>query len=317
MAFDQFIDVRDLSAMDIARLARQLQIDIAVDLTGLTKRCRPKIFALRAAPIQVSYIGYLGTMGAAYIDYLIADTVLVPPALRPNYTEKLAYLPSYQANDSRRQVADKVFTRQELGLPPAGFVFCCFNANYKIAPSAFDGWMRILARAPGSVLFLYSDSELAAANLRIEALKRGVDSARLIFGARIPVSEYLARYRTADLFLDTLPYNAGTTASDALWAGLPVLTCMGETFAGRMAASLLRAIDLPELITSSAAEYEDLAVALAGDRDRMAQLKDTLARHRLTTPLFDAQLHTRSLEAAYAQMQSRYLAGLPPDDLVI
>jgi predicted O-linked N-acetylglucosamine transferase (SPINDLY family) len=316
-AFDQFIDVRNLSAVDVARLARQMQIDIAVDLTGLTKRCRPKIFALRAAPIQVGYIGYLGTMGAAYIDYLIADTVLVPPALRPNYTEKLAYLPSYQANDSQRRIADKDFTRQELGLPPAGFVFCCFNANYKISPSTFDGWMRILVRAPGSVLFLYADSALAAANLRVEALKRGVDSLRLIFGARIPVCEYLARYRAADLFLDTLPYNAGTTASDALWAGLPVLTCMGETFAGRMAASLLRAINLPELITSSAAEYEDLAVALATDPQRMAQLKDKLARHRLTTPLFDAQLHTRSLEAAYAQMHSRYLAGLPPEDLVI
>jgi predicted O-linked N-acetylglucosamine transferase (SPINDLY family) len=314
-AFDQFIDVRKMSAIEIAALARQMQIDIAVDLTGLTKRCRPKIFALRAAPIQVSYIGYLGTMGAAYMDYLIADTVLVPPGLRPNYTEKLAYLPSYQANDSKRQAADKVFARHELGLPPDGFVFCCFNANYKITPSTFDGWMRILARAPGAVLFLYAESETAAANLRIEALNRGVDSARLIFSARLPLPEYLARYRTADLFLDTLPYNAGTTASDALWMGLPVLTCMGETFAGRMAASLLQAIHLPELITTSVAEYEELAVALATDPQRMAQLKDKLARHRLTTPLFDAQLHTRSLEAAYTQMHSRYLAGLPPDDI--
>jgi predicted O-linked N-acetylglucosamine transferase (SPINDLY family) len=316
-AFDRFIDVHDMSAADIAALARKLEIDIAVDLTGFTKGSRPKIFALRAAPIQVSYLGYLGTMAAPYIDYLFADIALVPPALRAHYTEKLAYLPSYQANDSKRPVGGKSFTRHELGLPPTGFVFCCFNSNYKITPGIFDSWMRILRRAPGAVLLLYADSETVAGNLSKEALNRGVDAGRVVFGARLSTPDYLARYRAADLFLDTLPYNAGATASDALWAGLPVLTCVGETFAGRMASSLLQAIGLPELITSTPAQYEELAVALAADPRRMAEIKHKLGANRLTTPLFDTRLHTRSLESAYTEMQERYRSGLPPEDIFI
>jgi predicted O-linked N-acetylglucosamine transferase (SPINDLY family) len=316
-AFDRFIDVHAMSAADIAALARDLKIDIAVDLTGFTKGSRPKIFALRAAPIQVSYLGFLGTMAAPYIDYLIADTAIVPPALRANYTEKIAYLPSYQANDSRRAIADKSYVRHELGLPPDGFVFCCFNSNYKITPATFDGWMRILKRTPGAVLLLYAAGEAAAGNLSKEAQHRGVDAGRLVFGARMATPYYLARYRAADLFLDTLPYNAGTTASDALWAGLPVLTCVGETFAGRMASSLLQAIHLPELITSTPAQYEELAVALAADPRRMAEIKHQLAANRFTTPLFNPRQHTRSLEAAYTEMQERYRADLPPKDIFI
>ena len=316
-AFDRFIDVHGLSAADIAALARDLKIDIAVDLTGFTKGSRPKIFALRAAPIQVSYLGFLGTMAAPYIDYLIADIEIVPPALRANYTEKITYLPSYQANDSRRAIADKNFVRQELGLPTAGFVFCCFNSNYKITPATFDSWMRILKRTPGAVLLLYASSETASGNLRKEAHLRGVDDGRLVFGARMAAPDYLARYRAADLFLDTLPYNAGATASDALWAGLPVLTCVGETFAGRMASSLLQAIRLPELITSTPAQYEELAVALAADPRRMADIKHKLAANRLTTPLFNTRQHTRSLEAAYTEMQERHRADLPPEDIFI
>jgi predicted O-linked N-acetylglucosamine transferase (SPINDLY family) len=316
-AFGRFIDVHAMSAADIAALARNLKIDIAVDLTGFTKGSRPKIFALRAAPIQVSYLGFLGTMAAPYIDYLIADIEIVPPALRANYTEKICYLPSYQANDSRRPIADKSFVRHELGLPPVGFVFCCFNSNYKITPATFDSWMRILKRTPGAVLLLYAASETAAGNLRKEAHHRGVDAGRLVFGARMATPDYLARYRAADLFLDTLPYNAGATASDALWAGLPVLTCVGETFAGRMASSLLRAIRLPELITSTPAQYEELAVALAADPRRMAEIKRKLAANRLTTPLFNTRQHTRSLETAYTEMQERHRTDLASEDIII
>jgi predicted O-linked N-acetylglucosamine transferase (SPINDLY family) len=316
-AFDQFIDVHAVSAAETAAIVRRLDIDIAVDLTGFTKRCRPKIFALRAAPIQASYLGYLGTMGAPYIDYLIADATIIPPAHRSDYAEKLVYLPSYQANDGKREIAEKTFERQELGLPPTGFVFCCFNANYKITPAVFHIWMRILGRVPDAVLLLYAGSETAAGKLRKAAHDRGIDADRLVFAERLPTPDYLARFRTADLFLDTLPYNAGTTASDALWAGLPVLTCMGGTFAGRVAASLLQAIGLPELITSTADEYEELAVALANDAQRMAQIKHKLREQRLSAPLFNTPLHTRSLETAYIGMYARYEAGLPPEDIFV
>ena len=221
-------------------------------MNGYTTDSRPGIFALRAAPIQVNYLGYPGTMAADYMDYLIADPILIPAEHRQDYTEKVVYLPdSYQPNDSKRAISNRAFTRAELGLPADGFVFCCFNNNYKITPDVFDCWMRILERVPGSVLWLLEDNPTAAANLRREAEQRGVAPERLVFGSRLPLSEHLARHRLADLFLDTLPYNAHTTASDALWTGLPVLTQLGDTFAGRVAASLLTAIGLPELITST------------------------------------------------------------------
>jgi len=315
-AFDRFIDVRGKSDREIALLARALEIDIAVDLTGFTGDCRPRIFALRAAPLQISYIGYLGTMGAEYIDYLVADATLVPAADQGYYTEKIIYLPSYQANDSKRCIAPRLFSREELGLPPAAFVFCCFNASYKITPTTFDGWMRILQRVPGSVLYLYAGGERAEGNLRQEAARRGVDAQRVVFGQRLPVPEYLARYRAADLFLDTLPYNAGTTASDALWAGLPVLTCLGRSFAGRVAASLLRAIELPELIATTQEQYEELAVALASDPPRLASIKARLAANRLTTRLFDTPRFTQSIEAAYSHIYERYLADMPTDHVL-
>ena len=316
-AFDRFIDVRSLSDKETAMLARTLEIDIAVDLGGFTKDSRTGIFAMRAAPLQVSYIGYLGTMGADYIDYLIADPAIIPEEYRRHYAEKIVYLPSYQANDSKRRIADKAFTREELGLPPTGFVFCCFNNNYKILPGTFEGWMRILQRVAGSVLFLYAGNERAASNLRQEAARRGGDAGRLVFGKRLPVPEYLARYRAADLFLDTLPYNAGTTASDALWAGLPVLTCAGDAFASRVAASLLHAIHLPELITSTQEEYENLAVELATNPQKLGQIRQQLANNRLTTPLFDTPRFTKHLEAAYTKMYARYQADLPPEHIYI
>lgn len=316
-SFDRFIDVRTESASQIAALARDLEIDIAVDLTGFTKNGRPAIFALRAAPLQVSYIGFLGTMGAPYIDYLIADSTIVPPPLRGNYSESLVYLPNYQANDPKRTSAARHPTREEHGLPASGFVFCCFNANYKIMPAMFDCWVRLLKRVPGSVLWLYAGTEAAVQNLRREAAYRGIDADRLVFGARLPGPEYLSRYAAADLFLDTLPYNAGATASDALWEGLPVLTCSGQTFAGRIATSLLVSLDLPELVTSTLADYEERAIELATDAGRMILLRERLAERRGAAALFDARRQTRALESAYLRMQERRLGGLPPADLHI
>jgi protein O-GlcNAc transferase len=316
-AFHQFIDVSAMSDMEIAKLARDLHIDIAVDLTGHTQYSRSGTFSYRAAPIQISYIGYLGTMGAEYYDYLLADKTIIPDNSRKFYSEKIIYLPSYQVNDRKRVISERQFTRAELGLPDSDFIFCCFNNNYKISPSTFDGWVRILNAVKGSVLFLYADNERSKGNLIKEAGLRGVDSARLVFGERITTKEYLARYRVCNLFLDTFPYNAGTTASDALWAGLPVLTLPGQSFASRVAASLLSAIGLPELIASSQEEYEALAIDLAKSPQRLADLKQKLANNRLTTPLFDTPLFAKSIEVAYIQMYERYRADLVPEHITI
>jgi predicted O-linked N-acetylglucosamine transferase (SPINDLY family) len=317
-AFDRFIDVHGQSDQDIALLAREMDIDIAVDLGGHSGSSRTGIFALRAAPLQIHYLGYPGTMGAQYMDYLIADSTIIPPADRQYYSEKVLYLPSFQANDSKRGIADRVCSREELALPVDGFVFCCFNANYKITPTTFAGWMRILARVPGSVLYLYAENEAVLENLGKEAQSLGVDTKRLIFAdkrlaANLAHPEYLARYRVPDLFLDTLPYNAGATASDALWAGLPVLTCLGKAFAGRMAASLLTAIGLPELIAQTQQQYEDLAVALATDPQRLAAIRHKLAANRTIALLFDTRRFAKHLESGYAKILERYHAGLPPE----
>jgi predicted O-linked N-acetylglucosamine transferase (SPINDLY family) len=318
-ACERFVDVRERADAEVALLARELELDIAVDLTGFTDGCRPNIFALRAAPIQVSYLGYPATMGAPYIDYLIADATVVPPAQQRHYAERIAYLPhSFLVTDTTRAVAARAFTRTELGLPEHGVVFCAFHNSYKIVPATFGRWMRILERVPDSVLWLREENAYATANLRQEAARRGVDGNRLIFAPRMPSpAEHLARQRCADLFLDALPYNAHTTASDALWAGLPVLTCLGETFAGRVAASLLHAIGLPELVTATTEAYEAMAIALATDPARLGALKEKLARNRLTTPLFDTVRFARHLEAAYTAMYERHQADLPPDHIVV
>src|SRR6202522_2228201 len=317
-AFDRFVDVRTKTDSEVAALSRDLGIDIAVDLKGFTEGARTGIFSRRAAPIQVNYLGYPGTMGAPYIDYIVADPILIPPESREHYTEKIVYLPnSYQVNDRKRRISDKEITRAELGLPPTGFVFCCFNNNFKITPNTFDGWMRILKQVEGSVLWLLEDNETAANNLRREAEARGVEPARLVFARRMPLPEHLARHRAADLFIDTLPYNAHTTASDALWAGLPVLTRIGESFAGRVAASLLNAVGLPELSHATQEQYEAMAVALAGNATRLAELKEKLSRNRLTTPLFDTVRFTKHLEDAYTQMYQRYQAGLSPEHIFV
>lgn len=314
-AFDRFIDVKGRSDADIVGLARTMELDVAVDLGGFTNGARPFIFARRPAPVQVGYIGYLGTTAAPYMDYLIADEALIPDAGRRHYSEKILYLPSYQSNDPRRRIADKIFTREELGLPPSAFVYCCFNASYKISPAIFAGWMRILDQVPQSVLLLHADVAAIERNLLAEAARAGMDPRRLVFVKSLPQAEYLARYRAADLFLDTLPYNAGTTASDALWAGLPVLTRAGETFAGRMAASLLTAAGVPELIAPTEERYEALAVELARDRGRLNRISRRLADQRATAPLFDIVRFTRHLEAAYCRIHERHRAGLPPVDL--
>ena len=316
-AFNQFIDVSDMTDEAIAKLSRDLEIDIAVDLGGLTIESRTGIFAYRAAPIQVSYLGYLGTMGSEYIDYLIADEIIIPKDSEQYYSEKIAYIPSYQINDRKRVISDKQFTRQELGLPETGFIFCCFNNNYKILPSTFDGWMRILKAVEGSVLFLYAENPWAETNLKQEAEIRGVSSKKLIFGKHLPSDEYLARYHACDLFLDTAPYNAGTTASDALWAGLPVLTLIGKSFASRVAASLLNAIKMPELIATTQASYESLAIELATNPQKITAIKQKLADQRLSTPLFDTPLFTKNLESAYTQMMEKYWADIPPEHIYI
>lgn len=313
-AFDHFFDVSDSSDEEIVALARARGLDIAVDLKGLTHNARPRIFALRAAPVQVAYLGYPSTMGAPYFDYLVADPVIVPPAAREHYTEKIASLPySYQANDDTRVVPAPTTTRAQEGLGESGFVFCCFNALFKLTPEVFDVWMRLLQRVPGSVLWLFEGHPLAAGNLRKEAQARGVDPARLVFAPLVDPAAHLARQAHADLFLDTLPCNAHTTGSDALWAGLPMVTCAGGSFASRVAASLLQAVGLPELVTQSLADYEALAAALASDPQRLAQLRARLRETRASAPLFDSPGFTRHLEAAYGQMAQRLRAGLPPD----
>ena len=317
-AFNQFIDVRLKSDKDIALMSREIGIDIAVDLGGFTGLHRPGIFSYRAAPIQVNYLGYPGTMGAKYIDYIIADLTLIPIESEQYYSEKIVYLPNtYQPNDRNRLVAEKVFTKDELDLPKDSFVFCCFNSSFKITPDTFDGWMRILKAVKNSVLWLLEDNPITKLNLRKEAQVRGIDSSRLIFAKRMFPSEHLARHQAADLFLDTLPYNAHTTASDALWVGLPILTCMGKSFASRVAASLLNAIELPELITTTQEQYEAKAIELATNPEKLKAIKYKLERNRFTTALFDTPRFTKHIEAAYKQMHELYQADLPPNNIYI
>lgn len=315
--FDRFIDINDQNDVEVAQMARDMGVDIMVDLTGYTSYGRPDILALRAAPVQVNYLGYPGTMGAHYIDYILADPVIIPPTAREHYTEKVVTLPNaYQPNDRKRDVA-RTPTRAEAGLPETGMVFACFNQNYKIMPSTFDVWMRILQQVPGSVLWLLEDTPLVVDNLRSEATQRGVAAERILFAKRVAPAEHLARQRLADLFLDTLPYNAHTTTSDALWVGLPVLTLQGQAFAGRVASSLLTAAGMPELITHSADEYEALAVELARDPARLVALRERLIAQRDTCALFDTPRLARDIERAYEAMMERYWQGLPPDHITL
>ncbi len=313
---DSFTDIRDMPDRAVAELARAKGLDIAVDLKGYTKDSRASLFASRLAPVQIAYLGYPGSMGADFIDYMVSDAVVVPEAERAHYDEKQLLLPhSYQCNDDQRAVPAVTTTRGDFGLPEDAFVFCCFNQSYKIGPLEFAIWMRLLNDVEGSVLWLIHSNDWATENLRREAAARGVAPERLIFSAPLPHAEHLARHAHADLFLDTFAVNAHTTASDALWAGLPVATLAGRQFAARVAASLLQAVGLPELVTGSEADYEALCRDLAASPAKLADLRAGLADNRRTAPLFDTARHTRALEAGYAAVLERHRAGLAPDHL--
>ena len=308
-AFDRFVDLRALPDSAAARAIAGDGIDILVELKGYTLRARPGIAALRPAPVQASYLGYPGTMGAEFIDYLVGDRFVTPASDAPRYSEKLVLLPhSYQVNDRRRAIGPTP-SRAELGLPEQGFAFCCFNQVYKILPSVFSAWMRMLDAVPGSFLWLLESNRWAPQNLRREAAARGIDPQRLLFSPPAPLESHLARMRAADLFLDTFPCNAHTTASDALWAGLPLLTCAGDTFASRVAGSLLRAVGMDELVTRSLEEYETLGIRLARDRGALSKLRARLAERRDVAPLFDTPRFVRDLEKAYEEMWRIHASG--------
>jgi predicted O-linked N-acetylglucosamine transferase (SPINDLY family) len=313
-SFETFIDVEARSDSEVATSMLELKVDIAVDLMGFTEGCRTGIFAQRAAPIQVNYLGYPGTIGAQFIDYIIADRFVIPEERRHHYTEKIVYMPhTFQVNDSRRPSVERTPSRAEFGLPPEAFVFCAFNAAHKITPSMFDIWMRLLRGIEQSVLWLVSNDRRAEDRLREEAISRGVGAERLLFAPRTNYWDYLNRYSCADLFLDTLPFNGGTTVSDALWAGLPVVTGSGEAFASRMAGSLLRAAGLPELVTESLQDYEGLALKLAKDRTILADTKAKLSANKTSCPLFDTARFTRRIESAFRTMYARHQRGERPE----
>jgi predicted O-linked N-acetylglucosamine transferase (SPINDLY family) len=318
-AFNEFLDVRAMSDMDIAKLARELLVDIAVDLSGPTQDSRTGIFSYRAAPIQVNWLGYPGTIGADYIDYIVSDKIIIPKEHHQFYCEKVVYLPdTYMVDDSKRIASHRVFTRNECGLPENTFIFCCFNNDYKFNAQVLDTWSRILLGVKKSVLWISENNKYFKVNITIEFEKRGIDSSRIIFAPRVELmADHLARYALADIFLDTHPYNAHTTAVDSLKSGVPVLTLMGQSFASRVAASLLNAIGLPELITNTQEEYEALAIELATRPHKLADIKVKLAKNRLTTPLFDTPLFTKNLETAYIKMYERYQDDLEPEHISI
>ncbi len=317
-AFDEFIDVRQMSHFEAAQQIRNLEIDIAVDLTGYTKDFRPEILAYRPAPIQVNYLGYPGTMGSELIDYILVDPFIVPRDQQIYFTEKLVHLPDcYQVNDSKRIIDDYIPSRQECNLPEQGFVFCNFNNSYKINRQFFNVWMQLLKSVPDSVLWLLSKNESMEDNLRREAETRGVNSARLVFASKQKLPQDLARQQLADLFLDNLPYNAHTTASDALWVGLPVLTYVGKSFPARVAGSLLYNIGLPELVTDNLADYKALALKLATEPNFLSQIREKLKQNRLNTPLFDCNRFCQHLEAAYTQMWLTWQQGEKPQSFTV
>jgi predicted O-linked N-acetylglucosamine transferase (SPINDLY family) len=299
-AFDHFYDVRDKTDQEVAKISREIGVDIAIDLKGFTQNYRAGIFANRAAPIQINYLGYPGTMAAQYMDYIIGDRIIIPEEMQNKYQEKVLYMPStYQVNDGARKISERHYTRDDFGLPKQGLVFCSFNNNYKITPSVFGSWVTILNHVEGSVLWLLEDNSWASTNLRREAASRGLDPSRLIFAKRMPLADHLARHRLADLFLDTFPCNAHTTASDALWAGLPLITIAGEAFASRVAASLLHAVGLPDLVTKNQKQYQDLAVSLGNNVLNLNSIKLRLSENLAQSPLFDVKKYTYDLETLY------------------
>lgn len=317
-SFNAFIDVQRLDDGAIARMLRENETDIAIDLKGFTQEARAGIFARRPAPVQVNYLGYPGTMGVPYMDYIIADPRLIHAGEENFYSEKIVRLPdTYQPTDSKREITAETPARSSLGLPENAFVFCSFNNSYKITPDIFAIWMRLLKQVGGSVLWLLDGGKTVKANLAREAAAHGVDAARLVFAPRMPQMPHLARHRAANLFLDTLPYNAHTTASDALWAGLPLLTCAGDTFASRVAASILTAAGLPELITTTLADYEALALSFAKDSQKLTAIRQKLLKNRDSCALFDTGRYARKIESAFDKMATRARLGQPPEHLDI
>jgi protein O-GlcNAc transferase len=315
-AFDKFIDISKLSDLDAAKIIYKEQIDILINLNGFFGTGRPVVFSYRPAGIQINYLGFPGTIGSNYIDYILCDQTVVPLESKKFYNEKIIYLPdSYQANDTKRNISDKKFLREELSLPNESFVFCCFNNNYKITPNMFDVWARLLKKIDNSVLWLIEGNPEATENLKKEAKIRNIDASRLIFAKRMKLEDHLARHKNADLFLDTLPYNAHTTASDSLWAGLPVLTCLGKAFPGRVAASLLRSLDLPELITYSENEYISKAEELALNPEKLTLIKNKLDINKFSQPLFNTELFCRSLESAFKVIFEKHSLGLETEDI--
>jgi len=317
-AFDRFIDVSSMSDIEIASYARELGIEIAIDLSGLTEDSRTGIFSYRAAPIQVNYLGYPGTTGADFIDYIIADDVIVPEKSRDFYTEKVAYLPdTYMVDDSSRVPSQGLFTKQEFGLPENSFIFCCFNNSYKVNAEVVQSWARILSRVPNSVLWVSENNSTFRKNLHKEFENLGINPGRVVFASKVdPMGDHLARIALADLFLDTSPYNAHTTALDALKAGVPIITKIGDAFAGRVAASLLKVIGLPELVTQTSQEYENLAIDLALNPQMLVDIKVRLSSNRISGPLFNTRLFAKNLEKLLMRMHERYVHDLPPDHLL-
>ena len=315
---DYFHDVQMMSNLDIVKLARSLEVDIAIDLAGFTGLSRTNIFAMSAAPIQVNYLGYTGTMAANYYDYYISDKNIITEKNKKYSSEKIVYMPNtYLVDISKKKISETKLSRDEMGLPNTGFVFCCFNNNWKITPTTFAGWMRILLKVEGSVLWLTGGNNTAMNNLKKEARKNGIDEDRLIFAQHKPHEEHLKRIQLADLFLDTLPYNAHITASDALRMGVPVLTCTGNSFASRVATSLLKSVNLPEMITTTQEQYESLAIELAKNAEKLKTIEDKLKNNLPKAPLYNNSLYTRHIEAAYLAMYERYQNKLNIEDIEI
>ena len=317
-SFDCFTDFQGMSDKDIALRARQDEIDIAIDLNGYSKNSRTGLFAYRSAPIQISYLGYPSTMGADFMDYIIADENLIPTTSQKYYSEKLLYLPNtYMATDDGRELSKKPMNRSDEGLPNDAFVFCCFNNNYKISSAEFGIWMRLLNKVEGSVLWLRQSNKLSRQNLQNEARKQKIDPTRIVFADRAPMDEHLSRQSLADLFIDTFSFNAHTTATEALWAGLPVVTKAGQGFAARVAGSILNAVGLPELITENEENYEALILDLATNPTKLAKVKEKLASNRVTHPLFDTELYTKHLEEGYQRAYQNYFEGKAPQTIIV
>lgn len=317
-SFDSFEDVSNLSDEDVVSLARNRGIDIAIDLNGHTQNARTRIFAYRAAPIQINYLGYPGTTGATFMDYIVADQILIPPQSQKYYSESPIYLPNtFMPTDDGRKLSQRGRSKEELGLTRDGFVFCCFNSNYKISEVEFDIWMRLLRNVESSVLWLRESNKLSKSNLLLEAEKKDIDPSRLVFAGNVAVEEHLARYQLADLFLDTFIYNAHSTATEALWAGLPIVTMAGKSFASRVSASLLHSVGLSELITDNLNDYETLVLELANNPDRLRFIKDKLSHNRLKKPLFKTEGYTRNLEKAFERIHLNFLDGKPPQPIFV